>query len=61
MSNKLKRDNFSIRELEEIAEALDCYLKISFEKIGPCYVGVTIKPIIFIWSNCNYSRALSAR
>ena len=32
MSNKLKRDNFSTRELEEIAEALDCNLMISFEK-----------------------------
>ena len=32
MSNKLKRDNFSTTELEEIAEALDCDLRISFEK-----------------------------
>jgi transcriptional regulator with XRE-family HTH domain len=24
MANKLKRDNFSMNELEEIAEALDC-------------------------------------
>lgn len=32
MSNKLKRDNFSTTELEEIAEALDCHLMISFEK-----------------------------
>lgn len=30
MSNKLKRDNFSTTELEEIAEALDCKLDVSF-------------------------------
>ena len=33
MANKLKRDNFSMNELIEIAEALDCTLSISFEKI----------------------------
>jgi len=32
MSNKLKIDNFSTRELEEIADAFDCDLMISFEK-----------------------------
>lgn len=30
MSQKLKRDNFSEKELKEIAEALNCELKISF-------------------------------
>lgn len=30
MSQKMKRDNFSEKELQEIAEALECDLKISF-------------------------------
>ena len=30
MSQKMKRDNFSEKELQKIAEALDCDLKISF-------------------------------
>lgn len=30
MSQKMKRDNFSEKELQDIAEALDCDLKISF-------------------------------
>lgn len=30
ISNKLRRDNFSEKELEEIAEALDCDLDVSF-------------------------------
>jgi len=30
MANKLKRDNFSINELLEIAEALDCTLDVKF-------------------------------
>ena len=28
--NKYKRNNFSVKELEEIAEALNCDLKIEF-------------------------------
>lgn len=32
MANKLKRDNFSINELIEIAEALDCNLDVNFSK-----------------------------
>ncbi|MCR5357179.1 MAG: helix-turn-helix transcriptional regulator [Lachnospiraceae bacterium] len=28
--NKMKRDNFSVRELETIAEALGCELEINF-------------------------------
>jgi DNA-binding Xre family transcriptional regulator len=28
LHNKMKRDNFSEKELQEIAEALDCTLKI---------------------------------
>lgn len=30
LSNKLSRDNFSEKELQEIAEALNCDLDISF-------------------------------
>jgi DNA-binding Xre family transcriptional regulator len=30
MANKLKRDNFSMNELIEIAEALDCNLEVKF-------------------------------
>jgi len=30
MANKLKRDNFSMNELIEIAEALDCTLNVNF-------------------------------
>ena len=30
LHNKFKRNNFSIRELEEIASALDCDLRIEF-------------------------------
>lgn len=30
MSQKFKRDNFSEKEMQEIADALDCDLKISF-------------------------------
>jgi len=30
MANKLKRDNFSMNELIEIAEALDCTLDVNF-------------------------------
>ncbi len=30
MANKLKRDNFSMKDLDEIAEALDCEFKSSF-------------------------------
>lgn len=30
MANKLRRDNFSVKELEEIAEVVDCNLVISF-------------------------------
>ena len=30
ISGKFKRDNFSIKELEEIAAALDCRLDVSF-------------------------------
>ncbi len=30
MANKLKRDNFSMNELIEIADALDCDLDVSF-------------------------------
>ena len=30
LSNKLKRDNFSERELQEIAQALDCEYKANF-------------------------------
>ena len=30
MANKLKRDNFSMNELIEIAEALDCTLDMNF-------------------------------
>ena len=30
LSNKMQRDNFSERELRQIAEALDCTLEISF-------------------------------
>lgn len=30
LSNKLSRDNFSEKELQEIAEALDCDLDVSF-------------------------------
>ena len=29
-SNKMSRDNFTVKELEEIAAALDCDLKIQF-------------------------------
>lgn len=32
MANKLKRDNFSMNELIEIAEALDCTLDIKFNR-----------------------------
>ena len=31
LSNKLSRDNFSEKELEEMAKALDCTLKINFQ------------------------------
>lgn len=30
MSNKLKRDNYSINELKEIAEVMDCTLEVYF-------------------------------
>ena len=30
LSNKMSRDNFSIRELEEIAAALGCELRVEF-------------------------------
>lgn len=30
MANKMKRDNFSMNDLIEIAEALDCKLDVSF-------------------------------
>lgn len=30
LSNKLSRDNFNEKELQEIAEALNCYLDIGF-------------------------------
>ncbi len=30
LSNKMSRDNFSVKELEDIANALDCELRISF-------------------------------
>lgn len=30
LSNKMQRDNFSERELRQIAEALDCTLQIGF-------------------------------
>lgn len=30
MANKLRRDNFSIKELEAIAEVLDCEFDASF-------------------------------
>lgn len=32
MANKLKRDNFSMNELIEIADALDCDLNVNFIK-----------------------------
>lgn len=38
MSNKLKRDNYSINELKEIAEAMDCTLEVNFvDKDGNKY------------------------
>jgi len=30
MSNKLKRDNYSINELKEIAKVMDCTLEVNF-------------------------------
>ena len=30
ISGKMKRDNFSMNELQEIAQALDCSLEINF-------------------------------
>ena len=33
LSNKMKRDNFTIAELNKIAAALDCYVSISFTDI----------------------------
>lgn len=33
LSNKFKRDNFSVNELREIATALNCELKIEFVPI----------------------------
>jgi len=37
MANKLKRNNFSMRELEEIATVLDCEFEASFiDKNGDC-------------------------
>jgi len=35
MANKLKRDNFSINELIEIAEALNCELDVRFTRNEP--------------------------
>lgn len=29
-SNKMSRDNFSVKELEQIASALDCELRVEF-------------------------------
>lgn len=34
MANKMKRDNFSMKELIEIAEALDCDLEVVFTAKG---------------------------
>lgn len=31
LNNKMKRDNFAERDLQEIADALDCTLSISFK------------------------------
>jgi transcriptional regulator with XRE-family HTH domain len=30
MSNKLKRDNYTINELKEIAKVMDCTLEVNF-------------------------------
>lgn len=30
LANKFKRDNFSVKELDEIAEALDCAFEVFF-------------------------------
>lgn len=30
MSNKLKRDNYTINELKEIAKVMDCNLEVNF-------------------------------
>lgn len=35
MANKLKRDNLSMNDLIEIAEALDCTLDVNFITIKP--------------------------
>ncbi len=35
MANKLKRDNFSMNELIEIAEALDSTLDVTFNRNKP--------------------------
>lgn len=34
LTNKLNRDNFQVSELETLASALDCELKIEFVQIG---------------------------
>ena len=35
MANKLKRDNFSVNELIEISDALECTLDINFIQKNP--------------------------
>jgi transcriptional regulator with XRE-family HTH domain len=38
MSNKLKRDNYTINELREIAKVMDCTLEVNFiDKDGNKY------------------------
>lgn len=38
MSNKLKRDNYTINELKEIAKVMDCTLEVNFiDKEGNKY------------------------
>lgn len=38
MSNKLKRDNYTVNELKEIAKVMDCTLEVNFiDKDGNKY------------------------
>lgn len=34
LSNKMTRDNFTVKELEDIAAALDCELRVQFVSKG---------------------------